>query len=455
MHMIIIAFFCIQYIVPYDSPLTQQIEYLRARQLIDLPMTKPYELHWLMPHIDRLLITDYPLTKSDRRVLSLLSPLITKKESFSFLIHIGGMYEHDPELYGGFIDYRAGGTIVKNIRFSHAMRFNRTSKVDSLGPKPWRDFQVYMTEGSIDIDIKSVQLFFGRKNHLFGHGDESSLLLSLDRQGYDGFGLYIPSKYFEFHNIFAVINAQDARFLTIHRLGLRLQNVLTIGFSEALLFAHTLEPLYLNFLLPYYLTQWGTYRDDNVLWLLDARIRAFGSMFYGELLIDDYMFEDDSFPNKLGWKFGIKGSALQHVLYSASYTFVDKWVYTQRQSINVYERNGYPLGFPLGNDVDQTRISISYTNVIPVNPMIDITYIRKGEGSIFLPYEEESGNWNPPFPSGVVEHTLDMRLGIYYAIKNNIHIYADIGQVRYQNYGHVTGDDRNDLVFSTSLWIVY
>jgi len=453
MALITLLFF--QYLIPYDSPLTRHIEYLNARGLMDLPIVKPYEFSLLIPQIDQLLITDQLLTKTDRRTLSLLSPLISKKDNFSFLLHIGGMYDHDFELYGGFFDYRAGGTIIKNVRFSHAMRFYRTSVIDSFGPKPWKDFQVYMTEGSVDLKIDPVHLFVGRKNQLFGHGDETSLLLSLDRQGYDGFGLYIPSGYLEFHNIFAVVDAQRKRYLTIHRLGFRLQNIISLGFSEALLFGNTLEPLYLNFLLPYYLTQWGSYRDDNVLWFIDARIRVFETILYGELLIDDYMFEDDPYPNKLGWRFGIKGCIMEHLFYSADYTFVDKWVYTQRRSINVYERDGYPLGFPLGNDVDHTCISISYINAIPLNPMVTIEYTRKGEGTIFLPYEEEGGDWNPSFPSGVVEHKLNMRLGVYYAIKNNIHVHTDIGQVRWHNFEHAADDDRNDLVFSASLWIVY
>jgi hypothetical protein len=423
--------------------------------LVDHTLIKPYDQHWLTPQIDRLLVSDIPLTTVDRRVLSLLSPLIRKSDDFSFLLHLGGMYEHKPEAYGGFIDYRAGGSIFKNVHFSHAMRFYRSSVTDSFGPKPWKGFQVYMTEGSLDFDIAPVHLYIGRKNHLFGHGDDASLLLSFDRQGYDGFGLYFPSRYLEFHTIFAVLDAAQARYLTVHRLGIRLQNIVSLGFSEALLFGNSLEPLYLNFLLPYYLAQWGTYRDDNVLWFCDLRIRLFKTNVYGELLIDDYMFEDDPYPNKLGWKFGFEGCIAHHFLIKGSYTFVDKWVYTQRNPINTYERNGYPLGFPLGNDVDQTCISITYLNALPLNPQITLGYARKGEGSIFLPYEEEGGDWNPPFPSGVVQHTLDLRIGLDYAFKNNLYLHADIGQVRVQNAEHVASADRTDTVFSTSLWIVY
>jgi hypothetical protein len=445
----------VHYTIPYDSPLTQQIEYLQTRGLIEHAILKPYDSRWLTPQIDRLLISDIPLTRIDRRAISLLSPMIGKNDDFSFLLHLGGAYSRKPELYGGFLDYRAGGTLFKNLRFSHAMRFDRSSEVDSLGPKPWKGFQVYMTEGLIDFDIHPVRFFIGRRNSLFGQGEATSMLLSLDKQGYDGFGLHIPLRYLEFHTIFAVLDAQEERYLAIHRLGFRLQNIVSLGFSEALLFGGTLEPLYLNFLLPYYLTQWGTYRDDNVLWFCDIRFRIFETELYGELLIDDYMFEDDPYPNKLGWRFGAESCIMNHFLINARYTFVDKWVYTQRSSINAYERDGYPLGFPLGNDVDQTRLSIRYLNALPLSPVVTFEYSRKGEGSIYLPYEEEGGDWNPPFPSGIVQHTLDIRLGMDYAFRNNLYLHADIGRKRIQNAVHVQGADTTETVFSTSLWIVY
>lgn len=453
--MLMIALSILQYTIPYDSPVTQQMEYLQTQGLMDIPMIRPYKLHWLLPQIDSLILSDRDLSKTEQQALSLLVPIITKSENFSYLIHLGGFYRYEPEFYGGFLDYRAGGKLVDNIHFSHGMRFQRTSETDSFGPQPWRGFQVYMTEGLVHFNLRPVRLQLGRSNHLFGYGDGSSLFLSQDRQGYDGFALFIPSRFLEFYNIFSVLDASTNRYLTIHRLGLRLGKIVSLGFSEALLFCNSLEPLYVNFLLPYYLTQWGTYRDDNVLWCFDTRIRAFGATIYGELLIDDYMFEDDPYPDKIGWKIGLTGCLFDLFLTTFSYTFVDKWVYTQRLSINTYEQNGYPIGFPLGNDVDRLLFSTSYVNALHVHPCIRLAYTRKGEGSIDLPYEVEGGDWNPPFPSGIVEKTIDVRFGIEYTIGNRLYVCGDIGKIFQENTAHITGNDQNEVVFSASLWIVY
>ncbi|MBN2621329.1 hypothetical protein JXB22_09610 [candidate division WOR-3 bacterium] len=453
--MMILVFWMISYTLPYDSPVTDRIEYLHTRGLIEVPMSRPYFLHWLVPQIDSIILYERVLTAADRRALELLTPFFTKSETFSATFHLSGLYEKEPLYYHGMLDYRAGGRLFNNLYFSHGMRFQRASEIDSFGPKPWRDLQVYMTEGLIQYYIGSAYVQAGRTNYLHGYGDGSSLLLSLDRQGYDGCALFIPARFLEFYTIFAVIDAPRERYLTIHRLGLRLGTFLSLGFSEALLFCRPFEPLYVNFLLPYYLTQWGTFRNDNIQWCFDARVRILGTTVFGELLIDDYMFEDDPYPDKLGWKTGFRSCFFDRFMTKFSYTFVDKWVYTHRYTQNIYEKDGLPIGYPLGNDVDRVIFSTSFVNRLHCHPRVYLEYTRKGEGSIFRPYEEEGGTWTPPFPSGVVEKKLDLRFGIEYAFKNNIYIQADIGKVWWENYGHEAGNDVDDTVLTAALWIVY
>jgi hypothetical protein len=450
-----IVLLLLYYTIPYDSPITDQIEYLQTKGLIDIPMIRPYSFQWLIPQIDSLILNDRVLSQNDRRALMLLTPCLAKNEAFSYMFHLHGNYQNEPEYYSGFLDYRAGGILHKNLEFSHSMRFQRASGTDSLGPQPWRGFQVYMTEGLVRLNIASGYLQVGRTNYLFGYGDASSLLLSLDNQGYDGFALFIPARFLEFHNIFSVIDASRNRFLTIHRIGLRLGDFLSLGFSEALLFGAPFEPLYLNFLLPYYLTQWGTYRNDNIHWCFDTHIRVHGTIFYGELLIDDYMFENDPYPDKIGYKMGLTSCLLDRFLAKCNYTYVDKWVYTHRYPQNIYQKDSLPIGFPLGNDVDRLSMRLSFVNQIHLHPCIGLEYMRKGEGSIFLPYEEEGGTWNPPFPSGVVEKKFHIRFGIEYTFKNNFYLQADIGRVSWTNYRNELGNDLSDTIFSAALWIVY
>ena len=448
---VMLAFFLLAYTMPLDSPYMEYIEYLQVRGLAEIPYARPYELGWVVQQIDYLLMNDAEQTTLDRRIMSEFTPLITRNEDFSYLLH-GNIHYADPEYYRGFIDYRASGRLAPHTRFTHGLRFQRASDIDSAGPRPWKDIQVYLAEGLVQVEYGNVIIDVGRRNFLLGYGDDSGLLLSPRSQGYDGFMVRVPLRYFEFSNIFTVLDASPNRFLTIHRIGLHLKRFLNIGFSEALLFGSTFEPLYLNPFFPYYLSQWGIRRDDNVMWCFDAQIRLAGTLFSTELLIDDYMYEDDPYPDKLAYRVRMASFLLDRLLTKISYTFVDKWVYTKDDTITVYELNGVSLGFPLGNDVDQITGSITYVNTSPLWPYLRLVYTRKGEGSIHLPYEEEGGDWTPPFPSGTVEKTLETTIGARVMVHRMFVLRGEVGRISWKNYQHTAGNDDDDTFFTITLW---
>jgi hypothetical protein len=190
------------------------------------------------------------------------------------------------------------------------------------------------------------------------------------------------------------------------------------------------------------------------MWCFDAQIRLAHTIFSAELLIDDYMYEDDPYPDKLAYKAGIATFLFDRLLTRISYTFVDKWVYTKDDSITVYENNGVPLGFPLGNDVDRLSVSMSYVNTSPVWPSVGLTYTRKGEGSIYLPYEEEGGNWNPSFPSGIVEKKLELSIGARVLFLSRFVFRGEVGRVSWSNYQHTAGQEEEEIFFDLTLWAV-
>jgi hypothetical protein len=212
--------------------------------------------------------------------------------------------------------------------------------------------------------------------------------------------------------------------------------------------------MYLNFFFPYYLAQWGSDRDDNIVWAIDFQLHMFNSIFYAELLIDDYMYEDDDYPHKLAYQVGLKSLLLGSLIAKLNYTFVDKWVYTHELAANVHERNGHCLGFPLGNDVDKLSFSLRYENRYGVRPRLEIDYIRKGEGSIYLPYEVEGGPINPPFPSGIVERTFDIKCGIDYIFKKRFFAKGNVGREYIYSESHISDNDREEWVFDVGLWLI-
>ena len=442
------------YSLPIDSPIMEDIEYLQLRGLVQMTAIKPYNMNWLIDQIDDVIINETRLNSTDREIMSSFSPILTKNPRFSYLIHLIGQYESNPEFYYGALDERFGGTLLTHLEFSHALRIRRANTLDTQGPQPWNDFQSYLREGLLSFDHEKVRVDVGRRDVFWGPGDEHSLLLSSAPQGYDGMFISIPGQLLEFDGMFSILDAAKSRFLSAHRLGLNLQGFLKVGFSESILSADSLEPAYVNFLLPYYLAQWSSYRDDNIMWSIDLQLHLFNSIFYAELLIDDYMYEDDPHPDKLAYQIGLKSLIARHIMARINYTFVDKWVYSQRQPQNVYEQRGRCLGFPLGNDVDELSFNVKYLNAYGIFPHLSIDYIRKGEGSIFIPFEDEGGSINPPFPSGVVEKTLEIKFGVDYRFRRNLHLDMEIGRVQRDNVDHITGNDADNTIFDASLWII-
>jgi hypothetical protein len=438
------------YTLPLDSPLMEYIEYLQLRGLVDIQSLRPYDTEWVIGELDDILVSETELNSVDRRIISYFSPLITKGQSFSYLLHLIAEYQNEPLFYRGSFDERFGGRLTQNIGYSHGMRITRANRLDPLGPMPWNDFQAYLTEGLVGFNNEKIRFDIGRRNILFGPGDKHSLLLSPDVQGYDGFLIQMPGQYLEFYGMFSILDAAQPKFLSLHRVGINLKGFLKFGFTEAILSADSLEPLYLNIFLPFYLAQWGRDRDDNIMWSLDLQLHLFNSILYGELLIDDYMYEDDPYPDKLAYQVGLKSLFWKMLVAKINYTSVDKWVYTHDEVQNVYEREGHCLGFPIGNDVDELSFELKFLNQHNIFPHVRIDWLRKGEGSIYLPYEEESGPTNPPFPSGVVDKTLKIEVGTRYNLMRNFYLTMDVGKIYRYNMNHVADNDTDEFVVSLS-----
>jgi len=456
--MIILLIF--SYTLPIDVPAMPDIEYFQIRGMIDLPLIKPYDLDDVTTQLDRLILGEYELSAAERKMLSHFDILLGKAVDFSTLFHLNGSYRKEPDRGIGFLDYRLGGRLLDHLNYAQGIRIQASNEIDSvLPPYPWKKYvKAYLNEGLIKVDFERFHFEVGRKNLFWGPGDGSGLLLSPDLQGYDGFFIRIPQKLYDFNCAFAVLDPRGARYLAIHRLGLNLKRI-QLGFSESILWGNELEPIYLNFLLPYYLAQWGRHRDDNIMWALDAAVNFNNTVFYAEFLIDDFQYGKpdgfNRFPNKLAFQAGIKKIIDRSFIAKLNYTFVDKWVYTQRIPINTYEKDGLPLGFPLGNDADQWVLNCRYITAIGLYPSLKVEYTRQGEGTIFLPYETELGDPNPPFPSGIVQKTVNIMPGISYRLKRNFYLQVECGPAIIRNLNHVLGQNETQLMLNAGAWMIF
>lgn len=441
-----------------DLPLNQAIEYLQIRGFLDIKTIRPFECSDIISEIDTLFFFEEKLNKIDKKFISLFGPYLQKSGDFYPMISMSGENQNLRDFYGNF-DLQLSGNISENISFAQGIRFRAGSEIDSNGPKPWKDIvQAYLNEGFLKITSKNAKLTLGRRNIFLGFGAEHSLLLSPTKEGYDGFSFLYNGKYFEFNTTFSVLDVEQLRFISTHRIGLNLDNF-KFGFSEAILWSNELEPLYLNFFLPYYLSQWGIYRNDNIMWCIDGSIQLFNTLISGEFLIDDYQFSEPppgytEYPHKLAFQCGLKKILFEKFYTGFNYTFVDKWVYTHCISTNIYADNGMPLGFPVGNDADALGFNLKYLNSTGIIPNLKLAYTRKGEGSIFLPYEVERGPAYPKFPSGIVEKRFLINLGIEFYFNPRFYFSIEAGREFYENFEHTSGNKKRDNLFDVRIWIL-
>lgn len=444
------------YCLPLETPWTAECSYLETRGLIERPWIKPYDLGDLIGRLDSLLTGEQLFSRPERQLLSHFNVLLMKNPDFSTMISTAAGYSSQPSETYGWLDLRLGGRVAEHISFHEALQFRGSSIVDSiLPPYPWKKhIKGLLNEASLRYESSGFRLTMGRQNIQTGPFRDQGLLMNADSQGYDGFFISIPRRYFEFFSLSVILSSREKRYLALHRLGARLGSI-RIGFAESIVWAENIEPLYLTSFVPYYLAQWGMHRDDNIMWSFDLSCRVFKTSVQAELLIDDFQYDQpdgfEEFPNKLAFKTALEKTFNRSVLVNLSYTFVDKWVYTQRIEKNTYAKDGCPLGSTLGNDADQLTFTGNAFTSGGIIPELIVSYTRRGEGSIFVPYEEELGDPNPPFPSGVVEKTLLGRAGARWPVKGHYHLAFHAGWQSVQNENHLQGRSVSQPVFDLNI----
>ena len=70
---------------------------------------------------------------------------------------------------------------------------------------------------------------------------------------------------------------------------------------------------------------------------------------------------------------------------------------------------------------------------------LNLDYVRKGEGDLYTPYEEEQGDKTPPFPSGIVEKSLGGWLDFSHSF-NKLDLKGRLGIRDIKNASNQPGD---------------
>jgi len=225
------------------------------------------------------------------------------------------------------------------------------------------------------------------------------------------------------------------------------------------------NPKYLNPFFLYFLFQFndaqlnsGIGVDANIIWDLGAFVKFKNVRTYGELLIDDFQYEEvpTKEPPQIGFLVGIDYKNSNFAI-TAEYTRIWAWTYLHENPWERYETLGYPLGHPYGPDFDELFFRIKKNfgkQFLTLN--WEISYRRKGEPNMETEWPvAPQGDWNefPPgsdFLWGTIERVLINKVKVTFKI-NAFKINCGLGLEKYWNWRHEDKVKKNLPVFYLGL----
>jgi hypothetical protein len=321
-----------------------------------------------------------------------------------------------------------------------------------------------------NIDLGYFHLLLGRDHLRWGPGHQDVLLLSDRIPPFDMVKLEGRLGSLKLIFFAATLDQfwvddygfQARRYLSGHRINLKLKFGLEMGISEVVLYGGNdrgIEPYYLNPLLPFYGEQHNRSKDDNILWSFDFTLSSLRNKeVYFELLVDDFQYDFESEPHQTGFQLGLKYAdplGLKRSCLNAEYTKINNWVYGQNKPWNVYTYHGRGIGSVLGPDADRWHLRLLYHLTKEVDLALSAEYGRKGEGRIDVA-QSSAVPYSDKFPSGLVEYTSQHQLTLTYQPGARFKLDLSAGHLKIKNLDNQSGETLSDLALraraALNLW---
>lgn len=268
--------------------------------------------------------------------------------------------------------------------------------------------------GSFDrstVSLRAVyQSFFAELAHErleMGPSYSQSLFLSDNADYVDFLRAGIDTRYVQYQFVHAALGDRSAvqptgnglvapeRYLAIHRLAVHPFSVLSLAFTEAVVYGlRGPELAYLNPLYPIKPAEHALWDRDNSLFALDAVLRPLpGIEAYGTYVVDDLDFAVIG-QNSYNYKWGVQAGAavsldalLPGTTGFGEYTRLEPFLFTHRfeqdgSFYNSYQHNGYGLGHSLGPNSDQWLVGVDVRLPLRSHLRALGRYVRRGENFV-------------------------------------------------------------------------
>ena len=304
----------------------------------------------------------------------------------------------------------------------------------------------------INAHWDQIDLFFGRDHVDWGPSVGGNVITPGENLSLDQLNAQLRWRALRLDFFYGQLWTDPQRWMVGHRLEASVgQSV--FGVSETVTYGG--RPMDWLYALPvawFYANQFNERTNsDNILWSLDAKTSVLRPVtLYGSLLIDDYQFEDEGFPNKLAADAGVRWVASKPwgLEVRAQYRWADIYTYSHEESLSVYvsgaaelDNGDVLLGARPGPDADAWFVN---ADVYPRdNWRVSVGAFggRVGEGNDLRSFHLNVDDPNPAFPSGVVEESVGLRAGTRWEFSGNRWVAAEYAHVNADNRAHVSGSD--------------
>jgi hypothetical protein len=372
-----------------------------------------------------------------------------------------------------------GGFTFRPAKYFGALGFFNLDRAKAIDPdyigKKYRGLAGEIETAALFYKRDRITIIFGRLRAFWGP-QRVNLLLSETTEPLDLLSASFESGRLSVNFLFARLDQSrpdsvdfirfpdrsfnDNRYLAGHRVDIRLHRNFRLGLFETVIFGGEGRPPELSYLNPlqfFHSAQLNEDTDDNTILGADfTYLPGAGIAAYGQILVDDFQIDKESQgdqePDEIGIMIGLfKAGKIASLIpdLKAEYVRITNRTYHQRDPRNRYLYRNKLTGHPLGPDADSVSIKARLWPHERFFAEIELAYRRHGEGSIYKPWdepwEEAEGDYDEPFPTGLVEKStfVALRAQAYLPFTRYTHehifISIDAGWGEIKNYRNIDG----------------
>lgn len=348
--------------------------------------------------------------------------------------------------------------------------YGRAGNPDYIG-KEWRGLSGYTEQAYLLWQTRFSRFTLGRSYIVNGPGRSANLLFSAASRPMDQLRFEFFNRRFNFQSVAAQLDPIGGadRYLNSHRLTIYLRRW-QLSVTETILYGGTgrrLEFAYLNPFIFYHGEQInGPGLEGNTLGTVEISYAGNQWQAYTEILIDDLQLDNevkgDLEPNELGLvagvdladPFGVAGLYL-----GLEYTALTNRTYKTANPVEWYTHRNVPIGYSPGSDLDCWDLEVK-KYLDKWQAILNIRYLRQGEGELSVPWDTpwmdstvtmETG-YDEPFPTGVVERTLDFGLELRWLPSYQRYGFLRLNYLTIRNCDHSDEDKQNLIITLGMHW---